>query len=845
MTTDGPDINSSSTEEKISSEADPGVTMGTIEKAPPKPGDKSSQEKPTSPTQEVTIKSEKIEAVNITSTGDVIKNTTFKPARSDGHSDEDDLTDSFCDPTIRLPQNPSDLTVFHPPVQLNDFATLWQKSRLILLGGPSEEILSSTAYQLIERPEFKAYEKRFLSFDGINIKNSDSYIEMFLEYYPKKKMIVLVDIKNQNRFYDSIFTTRYYAKFIKEELEEKKILIIGLLDAQLIKLVEDKKNSECFFFTHWKIDFLPHLLKTYFPESFGELENKIHEQRKIGLWGKKNDEFDFYNQIKETLEKGIDFFKKRVEKSLTYEPSTGEMHDNLYREVEAQSIFKDEEPHKTVLFAGAFFSKLNPLDFHRLVRLLLEDKTVIVIKKTKIKSDESLGKIIETEEEIKAVEKWNKSADRILNDCHLKAVNIENIQNYIDFSHPYLRKDMKRYFKENACIYMRQQFLLVQNSGILFNSDISPGISDSIVHLAVQMAILNPSHYGPGWLLEFILQIKSQYDIIDKRPGYPFEGITQFLNRKENKGIRKHFYTQVSKLIREMLEHQQLKEVAKTFLDTMFIVDAHDFILHIVLNVGERMFPTRRSEFDMFYWLERLLNQGSEIIKEETYKALHQIAIEHHSSIYNVLEAIQEMLPSEEKEWQQLTSSNKFALCFIIHYCSGTVLQMEKEYYGAWPSKYALFHNMDKDDHGQTKRLKKIIQWLLHPLMERAVMEINSVAKPTEPSRFNFNLHAYLATLLEEWGLILIGQNIKKAHPEALELFKIVNNMTISNANKMLQRKIMFWLAEKNVLYGQHVTKKSHQKLRKRKGNSTRYDLVHMLFRLCKQIILTSKERKI
>lgn len=793
---------------------------------------------------EVLIKIEKIEAsdVSITSTGNIIKNTTLKSIKLNKDNDGDESSDLFRDPTIRLPKNPSDLAACHPIEVLDDFAEQWVKNRIILIGCSSEEVLSSTAYQLIERPEFKIYEKRLLMFDGANIKNGDFHIEIFPKYFPSQKIIILADIKNQCRFFDSLFSTRYYSQFIKEEFKEKGILFIGLLGSQLIKLIEEKKSTEYFFFTYWKIDFLFHLLKKYFPKNFDELGNKILKQRKNGLWGKKDDEYTFYLQIKETLERGIDFFTERVKNCINYDISASRMNDNLHEGIRAQSIFKDDEPHKTALFVGAFFTELPPLDFHRVVCLLLEDKTTIRNKKTKIESGEPQLKIIETEEEIKAIEKWDKNADNIINDCYLKPISTENNYCYIDFSHPYLRKDMREYFMENYSIYIKQQLILIQNSGILFDSNISYIISDNIIHLIVQMVILNPPKYGPEWLQEFILKIKNHYNITDKNRDCPFAAITQFINEKENKRIQTHFYIQISKLIREMLSIPQFKEVVQTFLNNTFTLEAHEIILNIVLNLGIQMFPARQSEFDMFDWLKRLLDQGPDLIKKKTYEALYQIAIEHYSCIYDVFEAIQKWLPSEEKEWDYLTPSNKYALYFIIHYCSGTVLKMENKEYGAWPSKYPLFQKLEKDKIKQIKLLKKIIRWLLHPLIDKAIKEVNAATNPADKSRIDLPIHAYIVTLLEEWGIILLGVNIKNAHAEALELLKIIINIVISNANKTLQRKIMFWLAEKNILYRQINTTEPQLKLEKRKRNSIRYDLIYMLFRLCKQSILTSKE---
>jgi hypothetical protein len=806
---------------------------------PSPPGEEFSKEaepenntKPAAQSPNIYITAENVENVNAAS-GDVIDKTVYIQGEQGDDNDEHDSPVLSCDPTISLDKVPSNFILSHPQAELDGYMKQWKENRFILLGGLSEEIISTTAAQLLERPEFDSYDKRLLTFDGSYTKYSDAGFDIFTRL-PGKKRIVLIDIKNQCRFFKSIFIGRQYAGTIKKRLEENEILMIALLDAQLLDLIEENMRSGSFFFTYWKIDFLPHMLKKYFLDRAGELETEILKQRQYGLWGKKIEDRDFYDQIKEELERGTDSFEERVKKNMDYDPSTDESHDNVYRELEARRVFKDEEPLKTVFFVGTFFSKLPPLEFHWLVRILLEGKSITRKRKTMIKSGRSPGKMVETEEEIKAAEVWDKAADAILKDCHLKAVSIENVHYYIDFSQPYLRKDMEKYFMGHHSIFIKQQFLMLQNSGILFSTGISFQISDNIIQLAVKMAAMDSLYHGSEWLREFILQIKSRYGIIDKRPGYPFESITQFLEKEENKIIRKCFYSRVSELIREMLEHDQLKEVVESFLNNTLAAGAYGIALNIVLEIGKWTLSSQYSRFNMFYWLKCLLDQGPDEVKKEIYGAILQIAIDQDSAVYDVLEAIREWLPPVEKEWRRLTPSNKYALSLIVHYCSGTVAQVEKKDYGVWPSKYPLFHNLDGNQPKQMERFENIVRWLLHPFIDSAVKEVNSYTHHTGQSTFEFHFHAYITTLLEEWGLILAGNDKKKANPGALELLESITRISISNADKTLQRKIMFWLSKKDVLYRELFKKK----------DSVRYDLIHMLYRLSKQMIYNAGEKK-
>jgi hypothetical protein len=796
------------------------------------------------PVIEQQVKAKKIRDVKMTKIGDII--TIIGKEFDKSKAAEGD--DAFVDPTKSLPKNPSKLSVFHSSQDVETNIKKWEEKRLMLLSCQSQDISVSTAYQLIENPRFLSYDKRFLSFDGSNATRDDIHLDMFLDHQIGRgeKLIVFIDIERQYSFFDSLFVGKMTAQSIKEKFQQKDILLIGIPDPQLMEQAREQIEQK-FCFADWKIDFLPHLLKNYFPEKSQRIMEEILDQKEKGLWGEGNGGL-VYDLVYRYMREGI--LEEEINKRKKLEPSKMkvakfERNDTFVgeiKEVKARELFVDKEPHKTVLYAGTFFSKLTPLDFDRLVRLLLKEKTIEIEKSTEVVTGDGVVKTVKTREKKQVEELWDKEADNILKECHLQAVRADAAAQQVDFSYPYLRSDLKNLIEKEHPMYLRQQFQPIQDSGILFASNVSAGITENIIRLAVYMIILNPGYYGGEWLKEFIYQVKEQYNLQYESTANPLEVIIQFIENNENKIIRRHFYMQISRLIREMLNHPQLKDVVKSFLNDLFSSEGQDAVLHIALNVGTGLLSTPHFDFDLFYWLRRLMDQGPEDIKEETYESLHQIASERSSHIYDILEAIRTWLPEKDKEPDALSPSNRYALLFIVDYTSGTLYQFKKKYkekfYGQGLSTYPLFMPLKKNKSSREKRLKNIIEWLLHPLTE-GVFRARNQGNDLSPFPFDFDINAYTAALLEEWTLALLGREYEKADPQAKEILDILlRQITISlNRDRPRLRKIMDWFAKRRINYRDLVDEFDGEKSEIKKWLMAGYQAARMLASRLKQLM--------
>ena len=90
---------------------------------------------------------------------------------------------------------------------------------------------------------------------------------------------------------------------------------------------------------------------------------------------------------------------------------------------------------------------LNPHDFNRLMMLLIGNKTIKVAALTKRINAEGVEEQSETFEERPMKQIWHDLHDNLLSECYLKAVHLKDSSRIIEFSLPYLRRDLKKYIE--------------------------------------------------------------------------------------------------------------------------------------------------------------------------------------------------------------------------------------------------------------------------------------------------------------------------------------------------------------------------------------------------------------
>lgn len=712
-----------------------------------------------------------------------IKNSTDLLREFGGRLPQDqsgkDEEETFSDPTIPLPPKTSK-SINLESEKLPIYTQKLKQENLLVISCFNQDVLLSFVYALANNIE-SLKDKRLLSFEGKNSKRSDDLsIELLAESEQIGKgsdtLIVIDAVRNQT-FWDSLIVYRSLtASSIKQNLKNQDRYLICLADPEILAQNLQRKNPEDLFFDYWEIPFLPYILKSEFFSKADEFEEKINAQRKRGLWGDsdrefyelvygfiKNDELSSEIEKRENLNKNAD--KQEIEEKL--------------KSIRASDLFKDDEIiEKTVLYVATFFPNLSPNDFFRIVSLLLGNQTITVsIKSEKITKKGNI-KEIEIKEQKLAQKLWEESSDKIQKKCKLKSLKFKESTRVIDFSLPYLRKEIKEYLEEEYSMFLQQKFKAIQELGLLFDTSLK--VTENVIRLYTDMAVSYPEDYGDDWLVKIILQLTQRIESHTKSDINSTDTPEQIFSKiLEMTYYQQIVYIRMSDLIREMLNYPELKDMVDSFLQQLISWKRHRDVLAIVKRL--RFAP----EFDELYWIRLLLESGDEDTRSQAYKFLYNQAKQSSFRIYEFLDKIQTWLPEPNRE-KNYSQANKSALQLFIEYCIETTDKIKIEDYGKWPSKhpfFAVFSRQDNKDH-----LDTLVTWLFYPALKN--------------SYFDLDVINFIGTLLVEWLTILSGFNKDNANDEAIQIMNKLLKKVVSFTTVNEQRKIInFWENLKDKLF--------------------------------------------
>jgi hypothetical protein len=101
---------------------------------------------------------------------------------------------------------------------------------------------------------------------------------------------------------------------------------------------------------------------------------------------------------------------------------------------------------------------------------------------------------------------------------------------------------------------------------------------------------------------------------------------------------------------------------------------------------------------------------------------------------------------------------------------------------------------------------------------------------------FDFEINAYIADLLEEWALVLLGQEYKKEHSREKEIIDLLLRQVALNTDKARQREIINGLVKSRIHYRDVIDEYEWEKTEK-ELLITRYQLTRMLSGQLKQLM--------
>ncbi len=615
------------------------------------------------------------------------------------------------------------------------FASLMSQN-LILIGCPDLELSLDAGYALIERLSIPDDRKWKIDLRSHLNKGTIIGIKSLLPENEQKKTkaAILVNAihKPAEDLIESLLLESFVAESFEGILRENNVYMLCIVQSRYI----DERQSDPLRelkTPFWKIPFLRPLLKQNF-DDYESLEQRILCQRQKGRW--KEDESEFCGEIKTFLKKGQ--LRKVIEN-----------RDNPVS-VSVETIFKDDDYiGKSVLYSASYFRDMTSKEFCSLVESLLGNRKVFK-SVPEYKQDESGSlELVHTRIEVPIINIWRDEKDPIMWKWLSETYSTKNAANVIDFSDYQMRDSIRNFLEESRRFLLKDNFRTLQEQGFLFYP--SDQVAENMIGLTCDMMSAYPDEFNTDWLVELIVNIRDSFETTRASSTKRLASIAQFLKAPEASALAL-VYSRISELMRQLLKNQKLKEiVAGTFVE-LIRSRKHDCVFNLIRRLRTA------SEFDEFYWIKQLLNQGDMVTRLFTYGYFHHRIKTLNPNIPAACQFIEDWLPKEDRPTGQYARSSTYALRSLIQQCLEAVDVLEADSYGVWPSQYSLFAFQDRET--AERSVGQMMKWLFHPAMTQALDELDKDSRTGGGFASPNNL---VGALIAEWFFILMGPDKKTA----------------------------------------------------------------------------------
>ena len=714
---------------------------------------------------------------------------------SSPHQQEE--TKPLIDLTSELPQvNPD--TCCPESTLIQQYHDALKTSRLLLISCADKQIASSSAYAIVDAmgQVDAALQRRFLDFERIATSNVQPSVFLLRSANESNgedgqkngEVVIVVDTIGRHqdskaqKFLNSLMGTSF--PVLSADLQQTQVSLLCLVDAETIQArvqmtIDGQTFEDALPCPHWEVPFLGALLKQHFPETYEQVKIKIEQQR--GRWS--TNERRFWIDIKQLI--------KRNHLLSLLETPYGTS------EIGVESLFNDDDINQdirlVVLFVAAFWPNLNPREFHRVVSLLLGDRTRTITVPTTRVNDKGITETIDVKEEKSLLEIWEQRSDKIKEECHLQSVPDTEVTRVIDFTDHRLRSLIKQRLEQDYSFFTNTQIERSFSAGLLF--DTSPRISESLVAITAAAAASDPDYYGTELLLDTATKFERACESDDAASIHkvaPFQLLVDL--GKTEASLR--VYHRVAYLLRILLDQYKLHPAVHVLLEQLVRREFYDAVFKIVVRLRFA------KGFDEFHWLKQLIERGDDAVELKTLLYLHGYLKNMGTKVYQVLAGLDSWLPKYENKKDQSTAapekapsaSGKYALNLFMYYCTETTVRLDAATYGAWPSRHPLF--VFPDVETATSNLTLLARWLFHPWITDAF--------PKDESEENSgDINELICDLIYHWMLVLFGPPRDESDWEGLEkptpgpnaitvsqilIQQVVANATEERRNYMLTR---------------------------------------------------------
>lgn len=654
---------------------------------------------------------------------------------------------------------PSHLRPFKDP-RHDEMRAALELQRILLLKSYQESAAYAAAYSLISDPHFDGQEKKavFPTRAQYRDRSDLDLLTLADDQLLETPQIILVEISNKGPFLDSMLRIgEGEAGSLRDRLQRCRSYVVIVVDEDLfIDANAAGPRIPCYAVSH-----LCYLLSIDFATRAEDLERRLLGALRSNGGGIELREL--YQHVADRIAKGaeaLEGFLSELEQTHTLRPSSPRLTpDKIIRE--------GSEIHRAVSFVATYFPDLGQRDFDLLLRSLLGDQIVAVERTGTIVPGDS-GAVRHDQQE-RWADRWTTgiAPDQVFDDCHLETVVSSGGSRVIDFTEPYLRRELRTFFENRSGWYVRRQCQALQDRGILFSLALSPVAVEALVRLFVERAVGDSGGFGSIWLIELVQGLRLQLDG-DPPTGSREATLAWLLDRLALEAqLRAHFYGRLALLIREMLDREVLRPMVREFFEFLIASRQHETLLDVVLDLARRL--RFAPHFDPLIWMRRLLDQGTASVRERAADRLIKLARDSGPRIYEFLDVVRSWLPDAGRAPERFSVSNRVALEFPFAYCLDIAGSLPKERFGEWPSRHPLFYSLPADREEARKPIGTLVEWILDP--RGAALETGDSSNPTRTAEA-VRL-AYTGDLIEHWAWVLQGGDDAGAF-EARALFRVI-----------------------------------------------------------------------
>ncbi len=459
-----------------------------------------------------------------------------------------------------LPAFPIGLHPFQDPRHSKMLGELEEK-RILLLTSYQESAAYAAAYSLVLDDHFGGKDKKVLFPTRLQDKERSDLDLLALaddQILGEKPRIILVEIGSRCTLSDSAKNLEWNAvSRLRDRLEDRHSYVILAVDENLFGDPVSTPRIPCYSVSH-----LRYLLARDLADRADDLEHRLLAslERDKGSM----DVQELYQRVADRLADGVQAFENfllDLEQAHALPPAA---RKEKLQPVTASDVFReDSEIHRAAAFVTTYFPDLIQHDFDRLVLTLLGDQTTTVERSRQVIGRDGDVLTVREDKVERWSERWAVSGDRVFRDCRLRTVVSTDGSWIVDFSEPYLRRELRAYLERHFAWYLRCQCQILQDRGMLFSLELSASAVEALVRLFVERAVVDPVGFGSVWLLDLVRGLRIQLD--GDPPSDSEEQLAWLIEQLAVEAqLRAHFYGRLALLIREMLDRETLRPIDNT-----------------------------------------------------------------------------------------------------------------------------------------------------------------------------------------------------------------------------------------------------------------------------------------